>query len=1053
MKLNHNISRVMIIVDALDEVSTDLRTRLLFELRSLSPGKKSLMITSRPLDTEFGSGRRVQCRVCRRNPLKIYFTCEICDGGNFDLCQDCKDKGEKCKDEFHVLREPYKEVRMNVDPTETEIKYYVEWALEKEINMGISSQNDQRLAFVNDSTTNLGDRCREDPTLKERIESTIVARANGMFMLAKLYMESLKVKLNVEEVDEALQNLPFGYTETYDRAMDRIDAPSLANPSDYSSYLARRILTLVAFTFRLLSLRELQEALAVDLRKAEFRPVTKYSKKTLIDITAGLVTVDSDEKAVRLVHRTAEEYFSDSKNQERLFPDAYASITRTLLVYLCRKELSEPCQSDDDYEEFDARKRKYALLSYAYQHWGDHARQAGSDLTTQSAILKFMSDPKRIESAIQAFCYLELKDSASWDVRKGANSLHVCAWFDLADIIPGLVREGLDVNSQDPTYRQTALMYACRRGNLSSVTTLLNLGASVNLVSARGSTAMFEAVFEDHADVVHILLTRKELLVNAFHIGKWKRTALMLASQEGYDEIVKLLLERCDLKINQRDSYKETALTLATISKHPSVIQSLLRHSDIDIDAVNQTGNSALIIAVRKGRDDIVDLLLSKGANLSIKDQEGGGTALSWAVKRGELSMVKTMLNHNIDIQGLDEMGCSLLHVSAVEGRIDMIRLLINKGLGKNSLDRKKQTPLHYASRYDKVEVAKLLLRMGADSSLKDEVGRTPWTVAWEYGHVLIMRTIEGRGETIDQNSMGPYPNEEKLPIWSLAKLGRKDLVIDVITKKNNLSAVNPDNGDSALHCAISSNHPDILKLLLESGLSPDPRNIFSRTPLHVATIYGNKTATSLLISNKASCNIPDKWSFVPLYYAQRGRHFEVALALVEAGASMKSLSTEVIQNLFFAAVEFSRKEALEILIDKGADVWAKGVAGQTALSIAKERGDAEIMQVLKANKSRYHTKTMLEGLEKEEWEKEKVMTAFPQPEDIKEGKFNKVVDDVREGNGKEIREPSEVTRNETKVEDEDQEAEDEEAEDEEEEGEKENIKLVRSLERTAILA
>ena len=1034
----------MIVVDALDEVKPDLRAQLLSELRSLPAGKTSLIITSRPFDTEFGSGRRVQCRVCKTQPLKIYFTCGICDGGEYDLCQDCKDKFGHCKVISHVLREPYQEVRMNIDPTEIEIKYYVEWALEKEIQMGSLTQNDQRLAFVNDSTTNLGDRCREDPTLKERIESVIVARADGMFMLAKLYMESLKVKLSVVEVDEALKNLPFGYTETYDRAMDRIDAPSLANPSDRSSYLARRILTLVAFTFRPLSLLELQEALAVDLHMGEFRPVIKYSKKVLTDITAGLVIVESDEKAVRLVHLTAEDYFSDPETRKRLFPDASASITQTLLVYLCRKELSRPCRSDNEYEEFESRKRKHALLSYAYQNWGDHARQAGSDLATQSAILKFMSDPKRIESVIQASYYLEPTGSANWDVRKGANSLHVCAWFDLADIIPGLVREGLDVNSQDPTYRQTALMYACRRGNLSSVITLLNLGAAVNLFSAKRSTAMFEAVLEDHVDVVRVLLTRKELLVNACHSGKCERTALMFASQEGYDEIVKALLERLDLKINQSDSYKQTALILATLYNRIPVIRSLLRHSNIDINAVNQSGNSALILAAKNGRDDIVDLLLSKGADLSIKDQEGGGNALSWAVKGGELSMVKTMLNHNADIQSLDEMGRSLLHVSAVNGKIDIIGLLIDKGLDKNSRDRKKRTPLHDASRYNMVEVTKTLLRMGADSSLEDETKRTPWTVAWEYGNVLVMRILEGREETIDQTLKDPYPNEDKLPIWSLAKLGRKNLVIDMIAKKSNLSIVNPDNGDSALHCAISSNQPEILEILLKSGLSPDSQNDYSRTPLHLAAIRGDKISTSILISNKASCSIPDKWSFVPLYYAQLSYHFEVALALIEAGANMKSLSTQAIQALFLAAVEYNRSKALKILIDKGVDVWTKGVAGQTAFEIAMKKGDVEIQQLLKANRSRYYTKTMLEGLEKEEWGKEKVMTAFPQPKDIEWDDSDKAADDLEKKKTKETREPSKAIENEKKMENDD---------DEENKDEEEEIKLVKNLKRTAILA
>lgn len=980
----------MIVVDALDEVSSTLRVELLNKLRDLE--NTSIMTTSRPFDNEFGTGARVKCRVCDKQPLKIYFNCSICDDGEFDLCQECKDKKEHCKDVSHTLTEPYEEVRIDIDPTDAEIKCYAEWALEREIELGASNRHDKRLKYLNVNTTNLGDRCREDPSLKERIPSVIVDRAGGMFMLAKLYMESLKVKLSVEEVNEALSTLPGGYSDTYEMAMDRIDSSSLANPNDKSSYLARRVLTLVAFACRPLSLIELQEALAVDLQKSKFNFNTEYSKKILFDITAGLVTVDSDEKAVRLVHRTAEDYFE--QNQRRLFPNVSAHIAQTLLVYLSRKEFSEPCQGYEEYEEFDARKRKNSLLSYAYQHWGDHVKKAETDVETHSAAVQFMNDSKRIAAAIQAACYLEPTDAASWDVRKGANSLHICGWFGLTGIIPEMVRQGLEIDSRDPTYGQTALMYACRRGHLSTVATCLELGASVNYRSARKSTALFEAVAENHIGIVQLLLTKKELLINIPHSGKCEQTVLMLAAQEGYVEIVDMILNRFDLKINQTDAYKETALSLAAQTEKyketaPAVlaaIKSLLTHPYLNIDAVNQTGNSALILAARKGREDVVDLLLSKGADVSIQDREGGGTALSWAVDEGNHSMVETMFKHDVNIQGVDERGRGLLHISAGKGNTDMINLLVQKGVAINLPDRKLRTPLHEASRFNRLDSIRLLLNLGANPSLEDQARRTPLVVAWENGHIQAMKLLETKSiADFQQDSPDSYPNEEKLPIWSLAKLGRKEMINRLIIENNSdLFCCDPDIGNSALHCAVASGQVEILQTLLKAGLAPNLRNEYSRAPLHIAAMKGDKLAATILISYDAALDALDKWSFTPLYYAQHGKKFETAITLIESGAATVQLSSPVIQTLFFAAIGLNCKVAVEILIQKGADLCAKNVIGQTARQMAKEKGHLDIQQVLKANRSQYRTRTM-----QREDGAERVISGFPQPKDILEEEDN----------------------------------------------------------------
>ena len=110
--------------------------------------------------------------------------------------------------------------------------------------------------------------------------------------------------------------------------------------------------------------------------------------------------------------------------------------------------------------------------------------------------------------------------------------------------------KGIPIDSIDPKYGQTALMYACRRGHITTVTKLLDLGASVNVRSARETTAFLEAYLQ-HSEtcnqVAKLLLAREDLDVNVPYINDYGRTALMIAARSGDEEVVDLLLQRPDL--------------------------------------------------------------------------------------------------------------------------------------------------------------------------------------------------------------------------------------------------------------------------------------------------------------------------------------------------------------------------------------------------------------------------------------------------------------------------------------------------------------------------
>ena len=991
--------RVMIVVDAFDEASTAVKNRLLHLLMSLPREKVSLMITSRPIDDEplgkfcdsCGRGKSTH-DMPTATPLTVYHHCDICD---HDICPSCMENGAYCKDRKHILKEP-EEVRMDIRPTEKDLKLYVEIELETELQLGSSKQSKSSITGSSFGKTSLGEFCRRRPDLQERIIPTVILNANSMFTLAGLYIQTLKACTSEAEVEDALNEPPDGYDGFYERNMLRITEES-ENPR--TSKLALKTLQWVVSAQRPLSLAELQDALAVNPDNAGFRKSAKPYKATILEVTAGMIIIDLDEKSVRLNHRTAQEYFD--KSRERWFVNASADITRVSLHYMSLGELAKPCEGIYEDREFDRRKKEYPLLEYVCVYWGDHAYDAGPHLKTQAAVFDHVREPSKVAAWTQAAWYLRSVERAEWDIRKGANALHVCAWFGLTDVVSKLLDDGLNINVADPNYKQTPLMYACRRGHSATVAELLKRGADVNQYSLRDSVALFEAVDSGDVETVELLLSHEKLDVNAIHPRRFNRTALMLAAQSGKLEIVSALVDQHGIKLDQQDLEGNNALSLATMAGQYDIVEALLDHGGIAIDSKNRLGSTALILAAtpsvgqkeNASKIDIARILLDQDADTSIKDHEGGGTALMRAVDADNGEMVELLFDYDADVNVRDDLDRGLLHSAAIDGYEGIVRLLLEKDLDINCQDQNGKTPLHDAGRNGNYKVAELLRDSGANLSIKDKYGRIPWTVAWQYGNLNVMRVLERQDILVDSRvKYSSYPNVDSLPMWSIANLGLERAVEDMIVHKpHEIYHCDPDLGNTPLHWAVSANKAHILTRLLDAGLSPSAQNDYHRTPLHLAALAGHTQLITTLLQHATTTTTidsKDKWLETPLTMAYHNRHLDSALILITAGATIPTSQSAMIQRLFLAGVESGDLPAVKRLIALGADLSAKNVLGQTALQIAKEGGKDEIVQILRANKSVFRSPRV--GFVKEEEEEEEEEEEKMAMLSIKESPFHK---------------------------------------------------------------
>ncbi len=932
-KYINNYDYVYLVVDALDECP--FRQKLLAEVRKLAPEKLRLMVTSRPIDGEDGTVA-VRCDVCGDEDVPLYFTCSICQ---IDICSSCEEKDNSCKEQLHTLSEPSDRVEVKLKTPPEEIQQYVEWEISKEIgNYGSQLWDHRRFSSRPDATT-FGRKCLKDPDLVKRIPDVIVDRANGRFLFAKLYLDSLRSKQTLRHIQETLDNFPEDLDNIYEKALQRIKDQK--NRDDRA--LGMKTIARVFCAQRPLSLAELQHALAVEPGESDFDDYMDYDKEDILAACTGLITIDADENAVRLVHFTLQAYLDCV--YEKWIPDAQVEMAQICLTYLNYNVFAEPCEK----EEFDNRRQNYPFIGYASQYWGTHALGAGTHPDINAAALQLVRDPHRVAAYVQAAWFTDDRGTSSWDCRRGIDGLHVAAWLGLDKIIGMLLADGADVDIEETTFAQTPLMYACRAGHVEAVHKLLDHSASVNFVSGRGRTPLFEAVAEDREEVAELLLLKEKLDVNSVNAKESKRTALMLAAYLGHSNIVDRLLEHSSIQVNQQDSDGSTALSLATVKGHYIVVESLLRKAEINVNLRDHSaGQSALILAAARDCCPIIELLLQKGGDPMLQDNQGG-TPLHRAVDYHCISAIELMIKYEVDPKRcLDYDGRGLLHSASTTSWPDTVRLLVNHGLNPDDQDKYGLTPLHDASRTGNDNVTKALLELGANSSIKDEFKRTPRDVAWQYGHIEIINILDGRDET-NVNALRSIPEPLRLPGWSLAKLGLKDLIEQATTlRKEDLAVVEPITNDNALHHAVHGNHLDILQMLLEShSISPNDVNIYLRSPLHLAAGYGNTEAARELIKQGSELDLEDRWGRTPLITAENHKNYPLAIVLIEAGAKIDVQKIQV-QKLFFLAIQLGCVKAVKILIKNGANVLDRSAEGLTPLQAAKLADQGEIMQILR---------------------------------------------------------------------------------------------------------
>lgn len=317
------------------------------------------------------------------------------------------------------------------------------------------------------------------------------------------------------------------------------------------------------------------------------------------------------------------------------------------------------------------------------------------------------------------------------------------------------------------------------------------------------------------------------------------------------------------------------------------------------VNSINyELKNCSILHAAARQSVEIVNLFLEeaedKNALLTAKSTLDF-TPLHVAALSGQAKTVDLLLNAKVQVDNKATAGATALFLASANGHVDAVKLLLQAKANPNVASNNASTALHMAAEGGYAEVIKLLIDAGAHIEAKDNGGNhggnPPLNWAACKHHVEAVKVlIEYRAQIDHSDNAGWTPLH-----WAVH-------TADVFDEKKAAT----------------------IELLLQAKANPNNKNNGGQTPLHLAAQNGNAGVARLLIEAGANINQSDNAQMTPLHWAVSN-----AIKLKEGGT-----------------------EAIELLLNAGADPNSQTQDGDTALHLVAPTDRSDIVQLLLPKKA-----------------------------------------------------------------------------------------------------
>lgn len=326
-----------------------------------------------------------------------------------------------------------------------------------------------------------------------------------------------------------------------------------------------------------------------------------------------------------LIDAGADVNCTDGKGQSPLFYAIQGQNTQVVALLL--KQGADVHITNDQKETALLQATKYNNLDIVKL-----LVENGADVNHQS---------KDAESALMFCAGAGFMDMVKYLVENGAdvnlltlkekNALMFAAGSGHLDIVKYLVDQGSEIDAQNHVCGDV-VMFASFHGQVEIIKYLLDLGLGLDKVDEYGFHPMIVAVQEDKLPMVKYLLDQGLNLDQPCAIELW--SPLMYSVFNNYHELSEFILSQ-NVDVNHQGVNGKTALMLAVQEDFDHLTRLLLEQPNIDLNKVDKLGWNPLMFAVMNGNFKMIQFLLKYNPEWAKQTDNENQTAHDMAKKEG----------------------------------------------------------------------------------------------------------------------------------------------------------------------------------------------------------------------------------------------------------------------------------------------------------------------------------------------------------------------------------------------------------------------------------
>ena len=199
---------------------------------------------------------------------------------------------------------------------------------------------------------------------------------------------------------------------------------------------------------------------------------------------------------------------------------------------------------------------------------------------------------------------------------------------------------------------------------------------------------------------------------------------LMVAAKDNNLALLRNLIQEQNAPVNGTLSDGLTALMIATQYGYLEIVKELLI-AGADPNASRTDGATALLWASLQGYLEVVQELLKAGANPNATTIEVGETSLIYSSRSGRLDIAHELLVRGANPNASTNIGLTPLMYATSNNHLEMVQKLLERGANPNATSKDtKQTALMVACQYGYIPIAASLIQNGAYVKMEDSFGK-----------------------------------------------------------------------------------------------------------------------------------------------------------------------------------------------------------------------------------------------------------------------------------------------------------------------------------------